>query len=260
MSPPVLELSGVSKDYHALRPLRLQHLSIEPGGHVAILGVDEHAAEMLINLVTGAVLPDQGEVRVHGRATSDVTDSTDWLAVVDRFGIVSERAVLLHALSVLQNLAIPFSLDIDPLADDLRDRAIALARETGLNGDDWERRVGELGSAARLRVRLGRALALDPAIVVLEHPSAALARAEVVAMGLEIRGILERRRLSDGPPTASLTLTADLDFAQAVATRVLSLDPASGRLTEKGRRRWFGRGMASLVEWLRYASGLRHFG
>ncbi len=246
MSPPVLELSAVSKDYHALRPLRLQHLHIQHGDHVAILGVDEPAAQVLINLMTGAVLPDRGEVRIHGRATSDVTDSTDWLAVVDRFGIVSERAVLLDALSVLQNLAMPFSLDIDPLADDLRRRATALARETGLSGDDWERRIGELGRAARLRVRLGRALALDPAIVVLEHPSAGLARDEVVAMGREIHGILERRHRSDGPAPASLTLTADPDFAQAVATRVLSLDPASGRLAERGRRRWFGRGTASL--------------
>ena len=107
----------------------------------------------------------------------------------------------------------------------------ALAREIGSSERDWDRRLGELGSAARLRVRLGRALALDPAIVLFEHPSAGLAREEVVAMGRDIRGVLERRHRSGGRALASLTLTADLDFAGAVATRVLTLDPASGRLS-----------------------------
>ena len=241
----MLELSRVSKNYHALRPLRIDQLAIEPGEHVAVAGIDEHAAEVLVNLVTGATLPDQGVVRILGRPTSSISDSSEWLAVVDRFGIVSERAVLLEGLSVAQNLAMPFSLDIEPLDAPLRDRAIELAREVGLEEREWDRRLGELGSLARLRVRLGRALALDPVIVLFEHPSAALTRADAIPTGREIRRTIERRRLPGGKGMASLTLTADLDFAGAIATRVLTLDPVSGRLADH-RRGWFGRGTASL--------------
>jgi ABC-type transporter Mla maintaining outer membrane lipid asymmetry ATPase subunit MlaF len=240
VSTAVLEISALVKDYHALRPLRIERLGIAPGDQVAVVGVDQHAAEVLINLVTGAMLPDQGEVRVLGRPTSSVSDSTDWLALVDRFGIVSERAVLLDGLSVVQNLAIPFSLDIEPPSDSLRDRAIALAREVGLEERDWDRRLGDLERVSRLRVRFGRALALGPDIVLFEHPSAGLSRTQVVAVGRDIRGRLERRRLSGGQGLASLTLTADLEFAGAVATRVLMLDPATGRLNDQRRRGWFG--------------------
>jgi hypothetical protein len=51
----------------------------------------------------------------------------------------------------------------------------------------------------------------------------------------QVRDVGARRRV------ASLILTADLEFAAAAATRVLTLDPASGRLAETGRRWWFSR-------------------
>ena len=114
MTPPVVEIAGLAKGYHGLRPLRVQSLAVEPGEAVAILGLDAPAAEMLINLLTGAMLPDAGEVRVFGRSTASIADSAEWLGVVDRFGLVSARAVLLEPLSVVQNLAMPFSLDIEP--------------------------------------------------------------------------------------------------------------------------------------------------
>jgi ABC-type uncharacterized transport system ATPase subunit len=103
----VLTLEGISKQYGALRPLRVQQLSVAAGEHVALLGFDRAAAEVFVNLVTGAALPDAGQVTVFGRPTSEIADGTAWLALVDRFGIVSERAVLLEQLSVVQNLAMP---------------------------------------------------------------------------------------------------------------------------------------------------------
>ena len=108
MSDPVLELTDVSKDYHGLRPLRVASLQVASGEQVALLGFDQATAEVFINLVTGAFLPDRGVIRLFGRPTTDITDSADWLTVVDRFGIVSRRAVLLDGLTVVQNLAMPY--------------------------------------------------------------------------------------------------------------------------------------------------------
>ena len=235
MTAAPLELAAVVKDYRGLRPLRIDRLTVAPDDRVAILGIDQPAAEVLINLVTGASLPDSGEVRVFGRPTASIRDSDEWLSLVDRFGIVSERAVLLDSLSCLQNLAIPFSLDIEPPSDELRGRAIALAREVGLNEASWERPLGDLDGISRARVRLGRALALDPSLVLLEHPTASVARDAAAPLGRDVRAIAERRGV------ATLTLTADADFAAAAASRVLSLDPANGRLSELRRGGWIGR-------------------
>ena len=73
-------------------------------------------------------------------------------------------------------------------------RAEALAREVGLPEASWTRPVAELDAAGWLRVRVGRAIALDPAIVLLEHASARLPRDEVAAAGRRrCRGVAAAR-------------------------------------------------------------------
>ena len=228
-SGPVLELSGVSKDYRGLRPLRIATLAVQPGEHLAILGLDQTTAEVFVNLVTGATLPDSGDVRLFGRSTAAISDSADWLAVVDRFGIVSPRAVLLDALTVVQNLAMPFTLDIEPPAEDIRRRAETLARRVGLDDASLDRPVAALAPTGLVRVRLGRALALDPAVVILEHPTA----------GVPPDAMVELAGLCRTVPAATIALTADAAFAEAAGERCLTLEPATGRLSQ--RSGWFSR-------------------
>lgn len=234
MTAAVLEIAGVTKNYGALRPLRLQQLTIAAGEQVAIVGFDAPGAELFVNLVTGASLPDTGEIRIFDRATSAIADSADWLATIDRFGIVSERAVLLDPLSVIQNLALPFTLDIEPPSDETRQQAERLAGEVGLPEAVWKKPVADLDMTGRMRVRLGRALALAPQILLLEHASAGMTAADAAALGKSVRTIAAHRS------AAVVAATADISFARAVATRVLTLDPATGRLKESARG-WFGR-------------------
>ncbi len=236
MTVPVLELSDVTKDYRGLRPLRIERLAITPGERLAIIGLDQVAAEVFVNLVTGAILPDRGEVTLFGKPTAAIDDSAAWLSLVDRFGIVSERGVLLAALSVTQNLAMAFTLEIEPPPEDIRARAEALAREVELPESSWTRPVADLDAAGRARVRLARALALDPAILLLEHVTGALPRASIAGLGRRIRDVAARRG------AAVVAATADEEFANAVADRTLTLNPATGRLAERrlGRlRRYF---------------------
>jgi ABC-type polar amino acid transport system ATPase subunit len=228
-----LELLNISKNYQGLRPLRIAQLRVAAGEHVAMLGFDQPSGEVFVNLVTGATLPDAGEVRVLGRATAEITDSADWLATVDRFGIVSDRAVLLDQLTVIQNLAMPFTLQIEPPPDEVRARAEGLAAEVGLREPSWSQPISGLNGSGRTRVRLGRAIALNPSVLLLEHASASVAREDVERLGADIRSIAAARG------AAIVAVSADEVFARAVAGRVLTLEPATGRLKEP-RRRWFG--------------------
>jgi len=229
----VLEVAGVSKDYRGLRPLRIQELSVARGESVGLVGFDQITAEVFVNLATGATLPDAGRVTIFGRATSDITDSDEWLRVVDRLGIVSERAVLLDAFTPLQNLAMPFTLDVEPLRDSARQQAEALAAEVALPAQAWEGPLAAASPAAQMRVRFGRALALRPDLIVLEHASARLGADQKRPIGTLMKSVAAQRG------AALVALTADEEFARAVASRVLHWDQASGRLSE--RRGWFGR-------------------
>jgi ABC-type transporter Mla maintaining outer membrane lipid asymmetry ATPase subunit MlaF len=230
---PVLEFAGISKDYHGLRPLRIERLVVGAGERIALLGFDQVSAEVFVNLATGAILPDAGEVLVFGRPTVAIADSAEWLATVDRFGIVSERAVLLDQLTPVQNLAMPFTLAVEPPSEEVRVQAEALATEVGLGADSWTRAVADLGPGGRMRVRLGRALALDPAVLLLEHASAGLERAEAAGFAADVHAIAGRRGL------AMVVVSADQTFGLAAAGQALTLEPATGRLRRGRGLRWF---------------------
>ena len=187
---PVLEITDVEKRYQALRPLRLQALTIAPAERVAIVGLDAGGAEVLVNLVTGASVADRGTVRVRGRDNADIANGDEWLASLDRFGIVSARAVLLEGATLEQNLAMPFTLQIDPVAPDIAERVVSLASACGLSvrtGGGTEdpvglrRLAGECSPEVKSRAHLARAVALDPVLLVLEHPTIGLAGTAVAA-------------------------------------------------------------------------------
>lgn len=235
MSNPILELSNISKTYGGLRPLRLRALAIMPASVVGLAGFDRTTAEVFVNLATGATLPEEGTVRVLGRATSEITDSADWLATVDRFGIVSERVVLLEQFTPLQNIAMSLTLDVEPMSAAVRLQAEGLAREAGLDGGGFDRPVADGGVALRHRVRLARALANSPVVLLIEHPVAGLEAHEILPLSSDITRAAEARGL------AVIVLAAEASTATPFAPRVLTLNGGTGELTETRARSVFGR-------------------
>ena len=179
----VIELRGVTKDYHGLRPLRVEHLALRQGQTAALLGLDRAAAEVLVNLITAATLPDSGEVEIFGSLTRDITNAEAWFRSLDRFGIFSERVVLVDELNVEQNLALPLSLVVDDIPPDLRSQVRKIADEVGIPDAELSRSMASAGAPTRTRARLGKALALAPRILLAEHPNAAMPPDEVGRLG-----------------------------------------------------------------------------
>jgi ABC-type lipoprotein export system ATPase subunit len=235
---PVLQISGVHKRYQSLRPLRVQELTIAPGERVAVSGFDAGAAEVLVNLVTGASVPDEGEVRVLGQRTADIAGGDEWLASLDRFGIVSPRGVLLEGATLEQNLARPMTLQIDPVPPAIALKVVELARKCGIVTGEADVRAslqlvtGEAPAAIRARVHFARAIALEPALLILEHPGAELAADDRLAFGDTIAEV------TNGKQVATLVITNDDEFAKRAAHRALRLEPATGAL-KPIKKGWF---------------------
>ena len=230
---PVLRLAGVSKQHRGLRPLRVRALTVSAGERVALSGLDAGAAETLVNLVTGASVPDEGTVDVGGRSTASISDGDEWLSWLDRFGILSPRAVLLDGATLLQNLAMPFSLAIDPIPPDIAAQAMRLAEEVGIDRASLDKPVAAVDALARARAHLARAVALDPSLLILEHPTVGFAAGESRPFGEAVVRVSQTRSL------ATLMISEDSDFAAAAATRRLALQAATGDL-RPARRRFFG--------------------
>jgi len=228
------EIRKITKDYRSLRPLRIESLDLHEGETLALCGFDHMTAEILVDLITAAIVPDSGEIRVFGQLTTSIADRESWLQTLDRFGLLTERAVLVEQFTVEQNLAIPYSLAVEDLSADLKTRVAALAEEIGFAPSDLPRQSGVLPPLGRLRLRLGRALAMNPSVLLAEHPNATLVAEEAASFGADLQRVVRARGMS------ALVLTADQDFARAAAGEVLMLHPATGTLKSSSVwRRWF---------------------
>lgn len=224
----LVEIRGLVKDYAALRPLRIRELRVEPGAIVSIAGVDAPAAQTLVNLVTGATLPDEGDVSLFGVNTRAVTDSAAWLKSLDGIGMITARGVLIEMFTVLQNVALSLTLDVDPIDPRMVPQAGALAREAGMDPDMFDLPAGRVPPEIQMRVHLARAIALGPRILIAEHPSAALPRSAVAAFGTDLARVAKARGV------ALLAVTADDTLARAIGGQRLELVAATGELRPPG--------------------------
>jgi phospholipid/cholesterol/gamma-HCH transport system ATP-binding protein len=235
LAPPVIQIDGLIKDYRGLRPLRLRTLAVAQGERIAISGIDAVAAEVLVNLVNGAILPDQGTVRVFGEDTASISDENAWLASLERFGLVTPRAVLLDGATLLQNLALPITMEIDDIAEDVKARVVSLAERVGLAAAQMNAITGDAAPDVRMRVHLARALVLKPRVILLEHPTAAVQPDTVAAFAKDTVRVLAEEHLT------TLAVSNDEVFCDIVSQRTYRLNGATGRLSTAGRlRRWFG--------------------
>ncbi len=228
-----LVLKNVEKQYGGLRPLRIRELRVEGGRVTMLIGFDRPTAEVFVNLITGAALPERGEVMALGRPTHEIADSAEWLSFVERFGIVSDRVVLLESMTIAQNLAISFDLQLDPIDPAVRARVELLAAEVGIETPLLETRVGEAPPLLRSRVYLARALALDPAILVLEHPTANLPQDGAHEYAEAVKSVSAKRQLT------AVGLLMDEKFVKASGGRLLVWQPATGEIRERSALRFW---------------------
>jgi D-xylose transport system ATP-binding protein len=219
---PAIRLRDVEKDYRALRPLRVRELDVREGESIALLGFDRAAAEVFVNLLTAATVPDRGRIEIFGRPTVDIQDAATWLSSLDCFGIVTERQLLLDNMTVEENLTMPLTMALHDVDSAVRTKVAAVAEEVGLSSDQLRQPVATLSAGFKLRVRLGRALAPGPRILLSEHPNASLDVGDVGRFADEYAQLVSQRGI------VSVVLTADDAFASRVAPRILTLQPATG--------------------------------
>ena len=223
---PVVQCTGVVKDYRSLRPLRLLDLRVDEGARVVISGLDVIAAEVLTNLLNGYALPDQGEITVFGRPTSAITSGDEWLASLDPFGVVTARAVLLEGMTVRQNLALPLTIEIDPVPPERLPQVDALAAEAGIGADWLDRPAHAAPPLVRMRLHLARAVALGPRLLILEHPTASLEAADRPEFASDVA------RVTIGRGLTMIAVSQDREFARRTDARFLQLHPGTGQVRE----------------------------
>jgi molybdate transport system ATP-binding protein len=195
------------------------------GSGVAVLFGPSGAGKTLtLQCLAGLLTPSAGRIVVDGRVLFDAAAGVNLPAQARRVGYVFQGYALFPHLSVADNVG--FGLRDRPRAERLARTGEVLAR-LGL-ADLADRRPGELSGGQRQRVALGRALAIDPALLLLDEPLSALDLPLRRALRDELRQLLREWR------TAAVVVTHDFTEAYRLADRIVVYD--AGRVVQAAPR------------------------
>jgi ABC-2 type transport system ATP-binding protein len=210
-SPLLLDLRGVTQRYGSTTVLHDVDLRVAPGEAVALLGPNGAGKSTAVSVLLGLAKPVAGTVEVCGR--------TPQQAVAEGcVGVMLQDAGLPDNTKVGQLVSLFAAINPRPM--DPR-RALELADASEL----WDRPSGALSGGQAQRVRLALALVADPALLVLDEPTAAMDPQVRRTFWTALRGRI-------GGDRGLHFATHHLDEAQAVADRVIVL--AGGRVVADG--------------------------
>ena len=203
-----LEAEGLSRSFGAHRAVDAVSFGLAAGEVLSLLGPNGAGKTTLLRLLSGALRPTEGVVRLGGEALD--TRSPEWQS---RVGVLSHQGFLYGHLTARENLA--FYADLYDLDDsDARVEAGLVAVELASRAGD---EVRTFSRGMRQRLALARTLLHDPDVVLLDEPYTGL-DAQAAAV---LRGVLEALR--DGRRSVVLVthnLTEGLELADRVAIQV----------------------------------------
>jgi ABC-type lipoprotein export system ATPase subunit len=187
MSDITVEAANVHKSYllgaTAVGALRGVDLMVRRGEFVALMGPSGCGKTTLLNVIGAIDLPSRGTVKIEGVDLQGLSD--DHLADLrrDRLGMVFQFYNLIPTLTARENVEIPMQFK-GARAAARRGRALELLERVGLK-DRADHKPAELSGGEQQRVSIARALANEPALVLLDEPTGDLDSAtggEVIAL------------------------------------------------------------------------------
>ena len=211
----------VTKSFGEFRALTNVSVAIPEGSLTALLGPSGSGKSTLLRVIAGLEPPDSGQVLI---GDEDVTDRP---ARARGVGMVFQHYAAFKHMTVYDNVAFGLTIRKRPRVE-IKRRVHELLELVQLEGLA-KRYPSQLSGGQRQRMGLARALAIDPAVLLLDEPFGAL-DARVRA---ELREWL--RRLHDETHTTTVIVTHDQEEAMDVADQVAVM--SSGRIEQVGSPR-----------------------
>jgi NitT/TauT family transport system ATP-binding protein len=223
--PFAINLRGVGQRYQTkdgpLQALAPSDLTIANGEFIALLGPSGCGKTTLLRMIGGLLPPTDGDI--------EIADRTLWRNgerrsdALGELGFVFQDPNLFPWLSIAGNVAMPLELR-GTSRRQARAKAVELMALVGLAGFEnrWPR---ELSGGMRQRAAIARALACNPAILLMDEPFGALDALTRDTMNLELQRLwLEMRK-------TILLVTHSITEAVFLADRVVLLSPRPGRIS-----------------------------
>jgi osmoprotectant transport system ATP-binding protein len=217
----MIELSGISKSYHAQTVLHPLDLTVPAGMALALVGPSGCGKSTLLRLILGLIEPDTGTVSVHGEPMSGP-------AVLQRrheIGYVIQDGGLFPHLTARENVCL-LARYLGWTEEKLTARVEELRQLTHLPAAALHRPPGALSGGQQQRVALMRALMLDPQVLLFDEPLGALdplIRAELQRDLREIFRVLKK---------TVVLVTHDMGEAALLGDEMVLM--RAGRIVQRG--------------------------
>lgn len=212
-------VEAIEVAYGSTPVLRGIDLNIEPGQFVALIGSSGCGKTTLLRAISGFINPQKGRITMDGRDITGLPPEQRGMAMV------FQSYALWPHMTVAQNLGYGLKLRGVNRADS--DKKIASILELLRLEGYGERKVTALSGGQRQRVALGRALAVDPPILLLDEPLSNLDAKIRIAMRHELKSLHQRLGLT------AIHVTHDQEEAMTMADEIVILD--QGEIAQKGR-------------------------
>jgi branched-chain amino acid transport system ATP-binding protein len=181
----ILEVSNVNKSFGGLKALNEVNLSVEKGTVHAIIGPNGAGKSTLLNCFIGRLVPDTGSVTFDGTSLLGIKPHEINQAGVSR---VFQTPEIFADLTLLENVMIPAFARRDGAfrmngwdavddQEDIHDKAMGRLKDVGLQ-DKSGSLAGQLSRGDKRRLELAMCLVQDPKLLLLDEPTAGMARAD----------------------------------------------------------------------------------
>ena len=191
-------------------------LEVRRGEIIGVVGGSGTGKSVLMRSIIGLQTPDAGDIEVLGEKVAEL-DAEAAKDLRRRWGVLFQNGALFSSLTVAENIEAPmrefFSID-QALMDEIAGYKIAMVGLPDLAGPKFP---SELSGGMRKRAGLARALALDPALLFLDEPTAGLDPIGAAAFDELIKGMRDTLGLT------VFLITHDLDTLYAICDRVAVL-------------------------------------
>ncbi len=226
---PSIHVSGLRCGYGDTVILQEVNFTVERGEIFFIIGASGCGKSTLLKNLIGINRPIAGSVRFFGESFLDA-DASRRRQLLKTFGVLYQSGALWSSLSLRENVMLPLE-EYTPLKRREREELASLKlAQVGLSGfEDYY--PAEISGGMKKRAGLARALALDPAIVFFDEPSAGLD--PIMSRSLD-ELILEIRETLG---TTCVVVSHELASIFGIADRVIMLDKGSRGIVAEGHPR-----------------------
>lgn len=216
----MLQLAGVSKSYRGVVAVHSTDLEVQAGRTTVLIGPSGCGKSTLLRIMVSLVRPDAGRVLFQGTPMTPVSARQ----LRRQIGFVVQDGGLFPHLTARGNVTL-MARHLGWPANRIADRLAELVELTRFPGDKLDLYPAQLSGGQKQRVSLMRALMLDPALLLLDEPFAALDPLIRYELQADLRGVF--RQLNK----TVVLVTHDLAEAGYLADEVVLMQ--AGRVVQK---------------------------